>query len=453
MNLGRWTTGVLLGLACYGNAALAQTMASAAAVEGTVFVTRQDGKQTLLQRGSNLQRGETINTARNSSVRLRFTDGGETVVRPESSMVVQEYQFVKDEPAQDSLIFRLIKGGLRAVTGAVGKRGNQEAYKLQVNTATIGIRGTDYSVRLCQQDCGEPLKGTQRNSATPISARAAVLVGSVVLVRAGDRPRPLTPDTPIYVGDTVETGLSSHVVLVFRDNARITVNPNSRLVLTRYAYDTAQKAEPPSMFIELLKGGLRFATGLVGKTNPGMVKVRTATSTIGIRGTVFDLVCAPGASSDAGGDAEMGDMPCDQSLFAQTRDGTIALGGDAGAELLISAGQSGRVNGPNAAARMLDVQPDYFKNLATPEPESFSANMDQLFGVSATPDTSNGVFLTVHEGRVVLAQEERDITLDAGESAFAGQSLAPVKLFSAPDLLDRDPFLSGAMFSANMCRR
>jgi hypothetical protein len=79
--------------------------------------------------------------------------------------------------------------------------------------------------------------------------------------------------------------------------------------------------------------------------------------------------------------------------------------------------------------------------------------MDQLFGVSATPDTSNGVFLTVHEGRVVLAQEERDITLDAGESAFAGQSLAPVKLFSAPDLLDRDPFLSGAMFSANMCRR
>ena len=103
-------------------------IARAAAVEGTVFVTRLDGKQGILQRGSNLQRGETLNTTRNSSVRLRFTDGGETVVRPESSVVVTDYQFIQDAPAQDSLLIRLLKGGMRAVTGAVGKRGDINAY-------------------------------------------------------------------------------------------------------------------------------------------------------------------------------------------------------------------------------------------------------------------------------------------------------------------------------------
>ena len=91
--------------------------------------------------------------------------------------------------------------------------------------------------------------------------------------------------------------------------------------------------------------------------------------------------------------------------------------------------------------------------MLTPEPESFSANLDQLFGVQPSGESTNGVYVTVHEGRVLLAQGAADVTLDAGESAFAGQSLAPVKLFNAPSVLDRDPFLSSGRFTSNMCRR
>lgn len=429
-------------------------IANAAAVEGTVFVVRPDGKQALLTRGSNLQRGETINTARNSSVRLRFTDGGETVVRPESSMVVQDYQYAKEAPEQDSFIFKLLKGGLRAVTGAVGKRGNQNAYQMQVNTATIGIRGTDYSVRLCQKDCGDMVPANHQNSTTPVAARAVQVVGSATVSKGADKGTPLTTDKPLYTGDTVETGPGAYVVLVFRDNARITVNPNSRFVLTRYAYEPEPKGEPNSMFVELLKGGLRFATGLVGKSNPAMVKVRTATATIGIRGTVFDLACAPSVSSDAGSDAEVGSAPCDQALFAQTRDGTISMAGDKGGEILIAAGQSGRVDGPDALARPLSSIPEVFRNQKTPEPEGVTAVLPDLFGVAAPAETGNDVFVTVHEGRVVLAQEKKDITVDAGESAFiGGRSLVPVKLFTAPTVTNRDPFLSSGMFNASMCRR
>jgi hypothetical protein len=431
-------------------------VATAVAVEGTVFVTRGGARQALLARNSGLQVGDAIHTTRNSSVRVRFTDGGETVVRPESTLLVQDYRFKADEPQQDSLILRLLKGGIRALTGAVGKRGNQDAYQLNANTATIGIRGTDFSARLCQQDCADASDSTVRNSAPAVAARAVELRGQVLVSRAGAAAVPLQQGQPLYSGDGLQTGLGAYVVLVFSDGTKLTVNPSSQMAIADYAHDASAQASSGGvgrMIIDMFKGGLRFATGLIGKTNPEKVKVRTANATIGIRGTVFDVVCAPSAGSDAGGAGDLGDMPCDQSVFAQTREGLISLTGSQGEPVLIPAGQSGRVPGANVPARTLAAPPAYFRDLQTPAPESVPANVQTLFGSQAAPDTNEGVILTVHEGRVVLAQAQRDILLDAGESAFAGKALAPIRLISTPPALDRDPFLSKGMFNATMCRK
>lgn len=49
-------------------------------------------------------------------------------------------------------MFSLLKGGLRTITGAIGKR-KPDAYQLRTTVATIGIRGTNYGVLLCQGDC------------------------------------------------------------------------------------------------------------------------------------------------------------------------------------------------------------------------------------------------------------------------------------------------------------
>jgi hypothetical protein len=46
------------------------------------------------------------------------------------------------------------------VTGLVGKRGNRDAYKLTTTTATIGIRGTQFDLRVCQANCGALADGT-----------------------------------------------------------------------------------------------------------------------------------------------------------------------------------------------------------------------------------------------------------------------------------------------------
>jgi len=50
--------------------------------------------------------------------------------------------------------FRLVKGGFRSVSGLIGKV-NQDDYRVSTPVATIGIRGTRYSARLCQGDCAD----------------------------------------------------------------------------------------------------------------------------------------------------------------------------------------------------------------------------------------------------------------------------------------------------------
>lgn len=426
-------------------------VATATAVDGTAYVTRHSGGQALLARGASVLGGETVHTTRNSSVRLTMIDGGETVVRPESSLLFQEILYKPDTPAADSLVLNLLRGGLRALTGLVGKRGNPNAYKLRAGTATIGIRGTEFSARLCDKDCAEPDRENHSNRSTPVAARVVQLVGAAEVSR-GNAKLPVSLDGPLYTGDLIETGPDAHAVLVFRDEARLTVNPSTRLVLTRYDYSTSPKAEPPSMFVELLRGGLRFATGLIGKQNPRMVKVRTPTATLGIRGTVFDIVCGPTSSPDLASEPQLGSMPCDESLFVRTREGTVELNGDLGTEVLLTAGQSGRVDAAQSSARRLDGVPAFFLDLKTPEPEAVSIDPN-LFGIKESGDPTTGVFVMVHEGRIVLSQAGKDLSVDAGESAYAGRTLVPVKLFDAPSLLDRDPFLSVGKFNANMCRR
>ena len=427
-------------------------VANATSVEGTAYVTRADGRQSILARGSALGVGDALTTTRNSTVRLRFTDGGETAIRPDSRITVQAYNYSRDEPQSDSLILGLLKGGLRAITGSIGKRGNMDAYKLNVNTATIGIRGTDYTARLCNSDCAPGTeRSTRPNSGPAVIARLMQAQGTVTVER-DTRQIEVAPGAALYASDRVATAPGGHAVLGFRDDSRVTLNSGTRLALAQFNYDTAQPARS-SMLLQLLSGGLRVATGLIARAAPRQVQFKTSTATVGIRGTVFDLACGKANATDNPPDADLSDAECDQSLFASTRSGEITLAAADGGEITIPAGQAGLVPGGQASARPLASTPAYFNTLSTPAPESVELNLEQQFGTAPPAQPEEGsVYLMVREGRVVIEQAGQSLPVDAGESAYAGQSLAPVRLASTPVLLDRDPMLSNRVFNFNICR-
>jgi len=85
--------------------------------------------------------------------------------------------------------------------------------------------------------------------------------------------------------DEVTTGANSSAGITMQDDTLMSLGPNSRLILNQYDFDpvTAQGKLDAS----LVKGALRFISGILAKSSPRSVAIRTPVSTIGIRGTDF----------------------------------------------------------------------------------------------------------------------------------------------------------------------
>ena len=158
------TRGLLSGAAVAVLAAISGSVFAAGAgqiqhLSGTLSVQRADGSVRILSQKSEVNPGEVLTTQRDSYAQINFSDGSSMTMRPNTQMKLESYQFIQDKPQEDSAFFRLIKGGLRTVTGLVGKRGNQDAYRIGTTTATIGIRGSAGETLDCTQGCDGVVPG------------------------------------------------------------------------------------------------------------------------------------------------------------------------------------------------------------------------------------------------------------------------------------------------------
>jgi hypothetical protein len=129
-------------------------------LSGAVSVQKADGSTATGNVGTRILTGDTVVTGARSYVRMEMTDGGEMVLRPDSQMKLENYAFNPDRGGDDNMVLRMLKGGFRTVTGLIGKRGNRDAYQLRTSTATIGIRGTQFDLRVCEGNCGALPNGT-----------------------------------------------------------------------------------------------------------------------------------------------------------------------------------------------------------------------------------------------------------------------------------------------------
>ena len=121
---------------------------------GSVSVQKANGKIIPAADGIKVFAGDTLITGTKGYVRVEMSDGSEMVLRPDSQLVVEGYRFDAAKPTEDNVTYNMLKGGLRTVTGLIGKRGNRDAYKLKTATAVAGIRGTQFDLRVCMGNCG-----------------------------------------------------------------------------------------------------------------------------------------------------------------------------------------------------------------------------------------------------------------------------------------------------------
>lgn len=126
----------------------AETAANIVFAAGGVSIESPDGTSRPAERGGELKSGETINTASDGRVQLRFRDGGSFSLQPASRFRVDDFRYGgQDGGRDDRSFFSLLRGGFRTVSGLIGKQ-FREQYQVKTSVATIGIRGTAYNASL-----------------------------------------------------------------------------------------------------------------------------------------------------------------------------------------------------------------------------------------------------------------------------------------------------------------
>ncbi len=144
--------GLLFAASSGGAAHAAGVVGQVTHLSGTLIAKRADGSTKLFSVKSEVQEGDTLSTEQETYARVKFSDGAEVVLRPGSQLKVAAYSFNQARPEADNVLMNILKGGMRAVTGLVGKR-SRDAVSFGTVTATIGIRGTHFGVLICQNDC------------------------------------------------------------------------------------------------------------------------------------------------------------------------------------------------------------------------------------------------------------------------------------------------------------
>ncbi len=87
--------------------------------------------------------GDTLITGKNGAMHVRMNDTAFISVRPDTRLVVQSFVWNGKEDGLERVVFSLLRGGFRTITGVIGRR-TKDNYLVNTPTATIGIRGTDH---------------------------------------------------------------------------------------------------------------------------------------------------------------------------------------------------------------------------------------------------------------------------------------------------------------------
>ena len=120
---------------------------------------------------------------------------------------------------------------------------------------------------------------------------AAVIKNEVVRVM-GSATSQINVGDSVVRDEIVRTGLDSAARLVMADSTNLSLGPNSTLKLDRTVFDDAHSYRDIS--IRLTTGAFRFVTG---HSDKAAYKIQTQVATIGVRGTILDILSQRGKTT------------------------------------------------------------------------------------------------------------------------------------------------------------
>lgn len=128
--------------------------------------------------------------------------------------------------------------------------------------------------------------------------------GVVSAVDEQDARRGLRAGATVFEGERIITGRGAITQIHLSDGALLGLRGSSSYLIERQRFDEEEGLAEQAG--ELLSGWMRMITGAIGKSRPDNVRISTSVATIGIRGTVFQLLHVPEQGLEGFNDVEPG---------------------------------------------------------------------------------------------------------------------------------------------------
>ncbi|MBC8211159.1 MAG: FecR domain-containing protein [Gammaproteobacteria bacterium] len=122
-----------------------------ALLRGVGSATGADEKSRPITTGAAVYERDELTTGIKSFAVIAFNDKSRITMSAGTVFRIEEHQYKPEQPDENNAFFSFVRGGLRLVTGLIGKL-NQKSFRIGTPTATIGIRGTGFDLA-CENDC------------------------------------------------------------------------------------------------------------------------------------------------------------------------------------------------------------------------------------------------------------------------------------------------------------
>jgi FecR protein len=112
---------------------------------------------------------------------------------------------------------------------------------------------------------------------------SAIKIVNLVTAEFNRDTRSLITGDGVRQNETIEVGSDGSGELLFNDDTKLALGPDSELVLDKFVYDPDKSTG--SIILEMAKGSFRFITGIATKRS---YEIRIPNASITVRGTIFD---------------------------------------------------------------------------------------------------------------------------------------------------------------------
>ncbi len=129
--------------------------------------------------------------------------------------------------------------------------------------------------------------------------RVLFVSGDAAIERGGQK-LPAQKGMLIQTGDVLATGAGARLQWRMADDSYYAIRQNSRFEIKEYSAAQGTAGGGKALY-NLLRGGVRVLTGLIGKGSSDAFKLNTPVATLGIRGTDFTTIACSGDCSGTGG--------------------------------------------------------------------------------------------------------------------------------------------------------